>query len=350
MIAVDLGARQIADDDQRIAKGLERLQDRRELEAGARGRRRPLLHDHAVRDVDEADALLRAAARAHRRCSAGTIASSNGSARAAPAPRRNVRRGMDIFEMNITSDLVTTDASASRLLLASGTARSSQSRGRATRIGSCRRRRHGRSSGRPACRRPRGCGRARRSAASRSSCRPERSGRFEQRLAQLHHAVDLACRRRARPRHRSAMPASSVRHAPTASKFSSARPSGSITLWQLAHAGLARCCSIRARTVFGAPGVSSGNGGTTGGGGGGGVPIRLSRIHLPRTTGDVRSACDVTSRMPPLPSRPLRASSVHRHPAEVADRRRSGCRSAAPAARSRTCSRPSSDRARCDPR
>ncbi len=33
--------------------------------------------------------------------SAGTIASSSGSAIAAPMPRRNVRRGSDIFEMYI---------------------------------------------------------------------------------------------------------------------------------------------------------------------------------------------------------------------------------------------------------
>jgi hypothetical protein len=32
---------------------------------------------------------------------AGTIASSHGSATAAPTPRRNVRRGNDIFVMNI---------------------------------------------------------------------------------------------------------------------------------------------------------------------------------------------------------------------------------------------------------
>ena len=39
--------------------------------------------------------------------------------------------------------------------------------------------------------------------------------------------------------------------------------------------------------------------GTFGGGDGGGVPSRFSRIHLPRTTGDVRSGYDVTVRMLP---------------------------------------------------
>ena len=43
-----------------------------------------------------------------------------------------------------------------------------------------------------------------------------------------------------------------------------------------------------------------------GGGAGGGVPSRFSRIHLPRTTGDVRSGYDVTVRMLPCPSRPPR--------------------------------------------
>ena len=38
------------------------------------------------------------------------------------------------------------------------------------------------------------------------------------------------------------------RHAPTASKFSSAKPIGSIILWQAAQAGLLRCSSRRART------------------------------------------------------------------------------------------------------
>ena len=39
--------------------------------------------------------------------------------------------------------------------------------------------------------------------------------------------------------------------------------------------------------------------GALGGGAGGGAPSRFSRIHLPRTTGDVRSGYDVTvSRLP----------------------------------------------------
>ena len=45
------------------------------------------------------------------------------------------------------------------------------------------------------------------------------------------------------------------------------------------------------------------------GGGGGGLATRLSMIHLPRTTGDVRLACEVTMRTPPIPRMPNRRSS-----------------------------------------
>ena len=40
-----------------------------------------------------------------------------------------------------------------------------------------------------------------------------------------------------------------MRHWPTASKFSSEKPSGSITLWHAAQAGFLRCSSMRSRTV-----------------------------------------------------------------------------------------------------
>ena len=114
-------------------------------------------------------------------------------------------------------------------------------------------------------------------------------------------------------------PGSRVRHAPTASKFSSAKPTGSITLWQLAQTGWrgappaarAACCGLARRRCA----LSDG---TSGGGGGTGRPSRFSSTHLPRRTGDVRSACDVTARMLPWPSRPRRASSVDGHAAEPA--------------------------------
>ena len=50
---------EIADHDQRIAERLERLQDRRELEVGARLAGRPLLHDGAVGHVDGAKSRRR---------------------------------------------------------------------------------------------------------------------------------------------------------------------------------------------------------------------------------------------------------------------------------------------------
>ena len=75
------------------------------------------------------------------------------------------------------------------------------------------------------------------------------------------------------------------------------------------------------------------SGGTLAGGGGGGVPSRLSRIHLPRTTGDVRSGCDVTrqdaARARAGPCAPRRSPAR----AGTGCRRRSGSRSAWPAAR-----------------
>ena len=53
--AVGIGVPQIADDVDLVVERLERLQDRRELEAGALGCRRPLRHDRAVREVDRAE-------------------------------------------------------------------------------------------------------------------------------------------------------------------------------------------------------------------------------------------------------------------------------------------------------
>ena len=79
-------------------------------------------------------------------------------------------------------------------------------------------------------------------------------------------------------------------------------------LWHPAHAGLARCCSMRSRTDFAVAVGFSSSGGTSGGGSGAGVPSRFSRIHLPRITGDVRFGLEVTSSRLPWPSRPRRAS------------------------------------------
>ena len=122
------------------------------------------------------------------------------------------------------------------------------------------------------------------------------------------------CRRATRPTRRSAQTtrrASAIVRPHRSSRAT--RPSGSIIAWQLAQTGLARCCSIRSRIEQhdACAIVRRRSGGTFGSGGGGGVPSRFSRIHLPRTTGDVRSGYDVTVRMLPCPSRP-RALAVRR--------------------------------------
>ena len=73
----------------------------------------------------------------------------------------------------------------------------------------------------------------------------------------------------------------------------------------------------------------------------------FSSSHCPRSTGDVRFGYDVTVRMLAWPSSPPRVPSAKRRRAGSGCRRRSGSRSAAPAARSRTCSRRSAARRRC---
>src|SRR5262249_60497328 len=81
---------------------------------------------------------------------------------------------------------------------------------------------------------------------------------------------------------------STVRHAPITSKFSSAKPSGSIVEWQLLQDGFLRCSASRSRIDAGrAPGLSLRLGATPGGGGGTGRPKVLFSRRLPRRTGAV---------------------------------------------------------------
>ena len=91
----------LADRDKLIAERLERLHDRLELEVGAGVVRMPGVGIHAVRHVDRAEPERRARPPfAPAPSSAGTIASSSGSAIAAPnVPRRNVRRDRCFFVM-----------------------------------------------------------------------------------------------------------------------------------------------------------------------------------------------------------------------------------------------------------
>ena len=59
-------------------------------------------HDLAVRHVNAPETTRRLAAVCAVAVKAGTIASSNGSAILALMPRRNVRRGSEVFEMIIS--------------------------------------------------------------------------------------------------------------------------------------------------------------------------------------------------------------------------------------------------------
>src|SRR5271163_3752175 len=62
------------------------------------------------------------------------------------------------------------------------------------------------------------------------------------------------------------------RHLPSPSKFSSAKPIGSMILWQTAHEGEVACSVMRWRMDNFECVASSFKNGTLGGGGGGGVP------------------------------------------------------------------------------
>src|SRR5271169_2825374 len=64
---------------------------------------------------------------------------------------------------------------------------------------------------------------------------------------------------------------SASRQRPTASKFSKAKPAGSMILWQPAQAGLERCSAMRSRIEITLPPtrLSSFNGGILAGGGAG---------------------------------------------------------------------------------
>ena len=124
-----------------------------------------------------------------------------------------------------------------------------------------------------------------------------------------------------RRRRRPATPLSLMRHAPTTSKFSSARPSGSITLWHDAHAGFLRCSSMRSRTDSDLPPRRRlrllERRARPAAAAAAAMPSSTSIIHLPRSTGDVRSATDVSIRMLPWPSRPRRFSSASVHAPEL---------------------------------
>ena len=121
---------------------------------------------------------------------------------------------------------------------------------------------------------------------------------------------------------RSSPPASAhsscARHRPIPSKFSSAKPSGSISAWQLAQAGFAAVLlhPLAHRLRRRSPPFSL-SAGTLGGGGGGGAPSMFSSSHLPRSDRR-RPVRRTTSRSGCSPGRAAAARpSVERHAAEL---------------------------------
>ena len=157
-----LRPREIADDGEDVAKRFERLKNRRQLEAGRRRCGRPLIQDHAVRDVDEPGALrrLRGGLRRRRQRRHHRVEQRQRQ-RSCPRPRRNVRRGSERFVMNmITSSRWPRPELGRRAHLKRRTRDHAQHERRPPIVAFAQP--AGRSLERPACRRTRRCGRARR--------------------------------------------------------------------------------------------------------------------------------------------------------------------------------------------
>ena len=240
----------------------QRPQRRRQLAERPFGLREPVRHRHAVRHVEDAEPPHRRRRRLAMRGQRRHHAVEHGSASAAPKPRSTDRRDRCIFVM-ITSALLRCRSLARLVHVDAGRALSpprdlriwngalddaQDERRPAVVVVAQRRARAGERQGHPGSR---GRGRARRSAASRSrSGRPRRRGRAAPR------GTPSDCRLapwNVDRRSRCGAPPSVSRQRPTASKCSSAKPSGSICAWQLAQTALFRCCSIRSRSAAGLP-------------------------------------------------------------------------------------------------
>ena len=166
-----------------------------------------------------------------------------------------------------------------------------------------------------------------------------RSGCLSSAAAELGQPVELrAVGQRARRVDRRVAPRRPSRHRPTASKFSSAKPeridhrvaAGARRVRAvLRHA--ARASSAPRRGCLARPPRAAG---TSARRAGGGVPSRFSRIHLPRSTGDVRFGVRrhrQDAAVPEQAARGCRSASVTRRKWLAVHVRE--CRSAARAAR-----------------
>ena len=86
---------------------------------------------------------------------------------------------------------------------------------------------------------------------------------------------------------------SASRQPPITSKFSSAKPGGSIRAWHDAQLASDRCLASCWRIDV-APRVSGSNAGMSAGGGSGGSPSNRLMTHAPRSTGDEKVPLAVT--------------------------------------------------------
>ena len=256
----------------------------------ARGLGRPVVHDDAVGHVDEGQAergLRRPCGRRQRRASwrPAWAARWRRRRRAGTCAATGVFRVIDTFSTGPVSFGGVRPALWNGTLLTIPSTRL-EKRYRWRQAGP-------RSGCTTAGRSAPGRGPGRRSASSRSALgegtRGRDSGSPSGRLAREGPAIGQTC-----PTHRWGTCHPVVRHWPMASKFSSAKPSGSMrgVARGAGRVGAVLLQLLAQRT--GLPDACSSRPGTSGGGGGGGAFSRFSSIHLPRSTGEVRLAYDDT--------------------------------------------------------
>ena len=92
----------VRDDDDLVAEGFDRLEDRAELEVDAGRRRCPVTRPLAHRHEHRAEPLRRRGRGFDRRGHRGNHRLEQRQESVAPRPRRTVRRDSDVFVMNMT--------------------------------------------------------------------------------------------------------------------------------------------------------------------------------------------------------------------------------------------------------